>query len=88
MHFVQRSVCVLTVFALGYDTMTTSPASTRSSFSSPKEASGSISQEILPKVAASDSDLNVSQMLADPVKLIDERIKVSSVQEIESIGKQ
>ena len=52
---------------LGYDTTTTSPDSARSSFSSPKDTSTPPSLPI-----ATD----LSKLVADPVKLIDERIKV------------
>lgn len=56
----------------GYDTTTTSPDSARSSFSSPKEFIPRTS--VLPELPSTNPDL--SQLVMDPVKLIDERIKV------------
>ena len=56
----------------GYDTTTTSPDSARSSFSSPKEFIPRAS--VLPELPPTNPDL--SQLVMDPVKLIDERIKV------------
>ena len=64
----------------GYDTMTTSPASTRSSYSSTTHHG--ISQHLnsppAPTTSPPQNNLTqLTQLLPDPVKLIDERIKVN-----------
>lgn len=62
----------------GYDTMTTSPASTRSSYSSTTHHSISQHLNSPPAPTTSPPQKNLTQLtqlLPDPVKLIDERIK-------------
>lgn len=69
-------------FSSGYDTTGTSPGSTRSSFSSikeqsPNEASPTHSEATPPHQQHQPIDNNLSKLLVDPVKLIDDRIKVN-----------
>ena len=57
--------------------MTTSPASTRSSYSSTTHHGISQHLNSPPAPTTSPPQNNLTQLLPDPVKLIDERIKVN-----------
>ena len=61
--------------------MTTSPASTRSSISSqgngaPGHPESSPPTQLMSSLSPPDDSSNLSQLMNDPVRLIDERIKV------------